>query len=222
MRNTDSIGNIRPALIDREADVLSAIRKFQPCYRMFRIAGNTPTLVTQVLKVAPDMLAFVHTALKTLAYRVAFFACGVFSVLIGRAYNDLLAFDPARRQAWIVFSITIVAVGIAGVSIAMLPESWAKILFGKRMDHGAWLSLPVKLLAAFFVMAYAVVAVPALFSPTARLSPLLVYVLCPSCVLTVTVDPSLASSLLVLAPMSAAVYGSIGGAIGVLIRATHK
>ena len=74
----------------------------------------------------------------------------------------------------------------------------------------------------FAANSYGVVALLALLHPSTRLPPVAVYSVCPSCVLTITVDPSLASSLLVLAPLSAAVYGSVGGVIGLFIRLGHK
>jgi hypothetical protein len=42
----------------------------------------------------------------------------------------------------------------------------------------------------------------------------LVYSLCPACVLTITVDPSLPTILFVLAPLNALVFGAVGGVIG--------
>jgi hypothetical protein len=85
-----------------------------------------------------------------------------------------------------------------------------------------WIKLPFRMLAGFFVTSYAVVAVLSVLQPGTRVSPLAVYALCPSCVLTITVDPSLTSSLLLLAPTSAAAYGSIGAVIGLVIGVIRR
>ena len=71
-------------------------------------------------------------------------------------------------------------------------------------------------------MSYAVVAVLSVLPPGTVPSPLTVYILCPSCVSTITVDPSLTASLLVLAPTSAAAYGSIGAVIGLVVDVLRK
>jgi len=51
---------------------------------------------------------------------------------------------------------------------------------------------------------------------------LLVYSLCPSCVLTETIDPSLPTALLVLAPLNAFVFGAAGGVIGTAFSILSK
>jgi hypothetical protein len=121
------------------------------------------------------MLALARTAMKTLACRAAFFVCGGFSVLTGVIFYLFRFLDTAdhdRQAWWIVFSIAMLAVGIVSVAVAMLPKSRAKILFGVRLDHGAWLLSPVKLLAVFFVAAYIVAVAIAPFLSTMWLPPL--------------------------------------------------
>ena len=46
----------------------------------------------------------------------------------------------------------------------------------------------------------------------------LVFVLCPACIFTPTVDPSLSTVAILLAPMNAFVYGLLGLCIGGLLR----
>ena len=65
----------------------------------------------------------------------------------------------------------------------------------------------------FAANSYGVVALLALLHPSTRLPPVAVYSVCPSCMLTITVDPSLASSLLVLAPLSAATANLNNGSV---------
>ena len=53
-------------------------------------------------------------------------------------------------------------------------------------------------------------------------SPQLVFSVCPACALTITVDPSLGTFLLLLAPLNAAVYGSLGAALGYVLVILRK
>ena len=70
------------------------------------------------------------------------------------------------------------------------------------------------MLAGFAVVSYLVI-VGLHFAPHIwRPSPQLVFSVCPACALTITVDPSIGGALLFLAPLSAAVYGSIGAVLG--------
>ena len=170
---------------------------------------------------APDMLPFMSRS-KAFVGRAALCVCGVFSVLVGRTYGTLRLFDPSDRWVWTVFSVTLVSVGIISIVAGLLPDSWARAGLGQRLGQGSLLRLPVRLLAVFAAISYGVVALLTFLHPSERLPPVAVYSICPSCVLTITVDPSLASSLLVLAPLSAAAYGSVGGVIGLFIRLGHK
>jgi hypothetical protein len=75
-------------------------------------------------------------------------------------------------------------------------------------------STPVKLLAWFAVCSY-LWTVLLYFAPhTWHPAPLLVFLLCPACLLTVTVDPSLLTVVVLLAPINALVYGLVGLALG--------
>jgi hypothetical protein len=154
--------------------------------------------------------------------RLALCVCGVFSILVARAYGTLRLFYPSDRWVWPVFTVTLIGVGIIAIVMSLLPDSWARAGLGQRLGQRSLLRLPVRLLAVFAAISYGAVALLALLHPSTRLPPVAVYSLCPSCVLTMTVDPSLASSLLVLAPLSAAAYGSVGASIGLLIRLGHK
>jgi uncharacterized membrane protein len=55
-----------------------------------------------------------------------------------------------------------------------------------------------------------------------HLTPKTVYAICPACVLTITVDPSFASVALILAPIDAIVYGSIGLMIGLIVHELRR
>jgi hypothetical protein len=50
----------------------------------------------------------------------------------------------------------------------------------------------------------------------------LLYSMCPACALTATVDPSLAATIVVLAPLNALVFGAIGGVVGTAVNLLLK
>lgn len=152
--------------------------------------------------------------------RIALSLCGLVSILFGRIYRGLTIFFPEDRYAWTVISWTLVIVGIINVFVAIAPQSWMRPLFGKTEQQ--WLKLPFKTLAGFSATSYAAVAVLSVLRPSMQVSPLTAYILCPSCVSTITVDPSLAAVFLFLAPTSAAAYGSIGAVIGLLVGALRR
>ena len=153
-------------------------------------------------------------------YRVAIFACGVLSILIARAYRNLDLFFPANRHSWTAVFWTLLITGIVNLALAMAPASWMHRILGNSEAHG--LRLPFRMLAGFFVASYAVVSALSLLRPGTVISPLAVYTICPSCVLTITVDPSTVVSLLVLAPISAAIHGSVGALIGLVVGVFHR
>jgi len=168
------------------------------------------------------MLLFMSRS-KAFAGRLVLCVCGALSLLVARSYGTLRLFYPSDRWVWTVFSLTLAGAGIISIVVGLLPDSWARAGSGERPGEGSsLLQWPVTLLAVFSVVSYVVVALLAVLHPSTRLSPVAVYSLCPSCVLTLTVDPSLASSLLLLAPLSAAVYGSVGAVIGLLVRFARK
>ena len=145
--------------------------------------------------------------------RTAFFVCGLFSILIARMYRVLDMFFPASRHAWTAIACVLMIVGVINAVAAIAPQPWMRPIFGSIEKQ--WLKLPFKMLAGFLVTSNVVVVVLSLLPPGTVVPPVTVYILCPSCVSTITVDPSLTATLLLLAPMSAAAYGSIGAVIGI-------
>src|ERR1700733_9636945 len=144
--------------------------------------------------------------------RLAFAVCGLISVALSRIYIALRGFDPASHGSWSLFSVLLTAVGGFAVFIALLPSSWVKKAF--KIEPGKSTSVPIKLLAGFAVVSYLVI-VGLFFAPHSwHPIPQFILSLCPACALTITVDPSLGTVLLGLAPLSAAVYASLGGVLG--------
>jgi hypothetical protein len=77
------------------------------------------------------------------------------------------------------------------------------------------MSLSVKLLIVFAVCAYLWTLALALVPPSKLELPApLVFLLCPACLLTITVDPAFSTVALILAPLNAVVYGLFGLVLG--------
>jgi len=144
--------------------------------------------------------------------RLALAVCGLLSLLLSRMYLALRGLDPAFRGSWWLFSAALIAVGGLALFVALLPDSWARKAFKIEPDKST--SVPIKMLAGFAFVSYLVIVglsfAPLSWHPSSQL----VFFLCPACALTITVDPSLGTVLLGLAPLSAAVYGSLGGVLG--------
>jgi hypothetical protein len=145
--------------------------------------------------------------------RIVFVLCGVLSILLGKDYWSLQIFRSALGASWL-FSVVMIAAGGFVVVVALLPSRWMRSASRIERDNQRCLQLPFRVLAAFaaasFLMTAALIFAPHGWHP----SPQLVFAICPACALTITVDPSPVSALLILAPLSAAVYGAFGGALG--------
>ena len=145
-----------------------------------------------------------------IAFRIAFFLCGIISLTLGRVYRSLVGLDPASQGSWSVFSVILMVVGGLAVLVAVLPGSW---ITRASSEHS---SVPVKMMGAFAAASYLVIVVLSVGSHSWRPRPEFVFSVCPACALTITVDPSLSTVLLFLAPLSAAAYGALGGELGYL------
>ena len=128
--------------------------------------------------------------------------------------------------SWSLFSVALIVVGGFAVAIALLPSSWVekpcKIRPGKHPSF-----VPLKMLGCFAVCSY-LLSVGFYFAPRSwNPSPQLLFSICPACVLTTAVDDSTLHNfsllfrggfapvfLLLLGPLNAAVYGSLGAALG--------
>jgi hypothetical protein len=82
--------------------------------------------------------------------------------------------------------------------------------------------LPIRMLLGFAAFSYLLIVGLSLTGSALHLPPTIVYTVCPACALTITVDPSLSSVLLILAPVNAAVYGAIGATIASVLVAIRR
>jgi hypothetical protein len=129
---------------------------------------------------------------------------------------------PGVHDQWSLIAIALMAVGGFGIVIALLPRSWIEKACRIGPDDHRLLSVPIKSLASFAVFSY-LLTVGLDFAPHSwHLGPQLVFSLCPACALSITVDPSLWSVLLLLAPMNAAIYGSLGATLGYALVALRN
>jgi hypothetical protein len=113
-------------------------------------------------------------------------------------------------------------VGVFSLAVAVLPRSWIARACKKDRDDTQLFSTPIKLLGYFAAISY-LVALVAYFAPHSwNLDPQLMIVLCPLYFVKMTFDPPLIAAFFLLAPMNAAVYGSLGLTVGYAWLAFRK
>ena len=147
-----------------------------------------------------------------MGHRAALFICGVVTLLTGRVFNGLEHSWPTTEITWSWYSYVLLGVGAIAVCISLLPATWLQALTGKHVEvRQATAFRSLLSFAAFgLILAVALNFVPSSFPLSIRV----VYMLCPACGITITVDSSLAMNLFVLAPLNALIFGAIGGLIG--------
>jgi hypothetical protein len=142
--------------------------------------------------------------------RLTFVVCGTVSVLISNLYRSVTLIPGPIQTHWDAFSVSLIAVGGSAVVLAMLPSSWIAIGAGDRSSS----LVPLKMLGGFATFSY-LLTVGFYFAWSRwHPSPPLLFSLFPACVLTIMVDPSLASTLFLLAPVDAAIHGAVGAIVG--------
>ena len=147
-------------------------------------------------------------------WRVAFFICGVATVLIGRVYGSLSQLTPTQKISWSPFSYVLLTIGILAICISCLPSAWIQ----RANQSTSQRFTPLKFLLSFALLGLLLTIVLSFLpSAFAHPSPALVDSLCPACALMITVDPSLPTVLFLLAPLNALVFGAIGGVIGTAV-----
>jgi hypothetical protein len=142
--------------------------------------------------------------------RIVFVLGGLTTLLTGVPYTLLRGEDLPYQSEWVVFAAGLGLVGGCSVVLALLPRSWIAKVCGKQREDASLFSVPLKVLGTLAVVFY-LVALVAYFVPhTWNLSLQLMLCLCPMYLLRMTFDPLPVWVFLVLAPMNAAVYGSLG------------
>jgi hypothetical protein len=154
--------------------------------------------------------------------RIVFCVCGLISLLTAVPYALLRGADLPTQSEWVIFVAAMAAIGLFSVTISLLPRAWIARVCGTHRDDERLFALPLKVLVSFAAVSY-LVAVFAHFAPqTWRLNPRLMLALCPLYLVRMTFDPSPALVFFLLAPMNAAVFGSLGLTLGYASLASRK
>ena len=146
--------------------------------------------------------------------RVAFFLCGVISLVTAVPFLQLRGAELPVQSEWVIFVAALALVGLFSVTLALLPRSWIAKPCKKDRDDQHLFSTPLKWLGSFSAIFYLVALVAYLAPHRWNLDPQLMLALCPLYFLKMHFDPSLVTTFFLLAPMNAAVYGSLGLALG--------
>ena len=146
--------------------------------------------------------------------RIVFLVCGSISLLTGAPYVMLQGVDLPVQGEWVIFVVALALVGVFSVAVAVFPRSWIARLCKKDRDDERLFSAPLKLLGYFAAVSYLVALVAYLAPHRWNLDPQLMFALCPMYLVKMTIDPSLVAVFFLLAPMNAAVYGSLGLSLG--------
>ena len=146
--------------------------------------------------------------------RIVSLVCGLVSILTAVPYVLLQGEDLPYQSEWVIFVAALALVAVVSLAVAVLPRSWIGKVFRKDRDDERLFSGPLKLLGSFAAIFY-LVALVAYFAPHRwNLNPQLMLALCPMYLLKMTFDPSTVAIFFLLAPMNAAVYGSLGLTVG--------
>ena len=130
--------------------------------------------------------------------------------------------DLPVQSEWVIFAVALALVGVFSVMVGLLPRSWIAKVCKRDRDDQQLFSTPLMALGAFAAVFYCL-AVAAYSAPNRwNLDPQLMLPLCPMYFVKMTFDPPLVAILFLLAPMNAAVYGSLGLTLGYAWLAFRK
>jgi len=151
--------------------------------------------------------------------RIVFLLCGLLSLLTAAPYALLRGVDLPFQSEWVIFVVVLALVGGVSIVVALLPASWIAKICKREQGDGRLFSTPLKLLGGFATIFY-LVALVAYFAPhNWNPDPQIMLLLCPMYFVKMTIDPSPASIFFLLAPMNAAVFGSLGLTLGYALLA---
>lgn len=126
------------------------------------------------------------------------------------------------QSEWVIFVVALAGVGLFSVTLAVLPRSWIAKVCNKTRDDERLFLMPLKWLGGFAAISYLMALVAFLAPHRWNLDPQLMLSLCPLYFVKMTFDPSLVTTFFLLAPMNAAVYGSLGVILGCAWSAFRK
>jgi hypothetical protein len=142
--------------------------------------------------------------------RIVFFLCGAASLFTVVPFLILRGSGLPVQSEWVIFVVALAVVGLISLLFAMLPRSWIAKACRKDRDDERLFLRPLKWLAGFAAIFYLLALLAFLAPHSWDLNPQLMLSLCPMYFLRMNIDPSLVLAFFLLAPMNAAVYGSLG------------
>jgi hypothetical protein len=154
--------------------------------------------------------------------RTAFFLCGGVSLFTCVPFLMLRGAELPVQSEWVVFVGALGAVGLFSVTLALLPRSWIAKVCRKGRDDKQLFLAPLKWLGVFAAIAYLLALLAYLAPHGWNLDPQLMLSLCPLYFVKMSFDPQLVTTFFLLAPMNAAVYGSLGITLGCAWSAFRK
>jgi hypothetical protein len=135
--------------------------------------------------------------------RIGLCVCGVTTLQVSWLFGSFKHIAPDEAN-WLLFHAVLLAVGILAILVSLVPSSLVRKVRPEFTDEGRF---SVLFLLGFAALGFAVTVtlglVPVRLSPSVTT----LYSVCPACIATATVDPSLAATICVLAPVNAAVLG---------------
>lgn len=146
--------------------------------------------------------------------RILFVLCGLISLITGAPYVMLRGIDLPVQSEWVIFAVILGLTGFLSVVIGLLPRSWIAKTCKRDRDDTFLYSAPLKVLGGFAATFYLAAAVAYLAPHRWDLDPQFMLAMCPLYFVKMNFDPSLVAVFFVLAPMNAAVYGSLGLSVG--------
>jgi hypothetical protein len=142
--------------------------------------------------------------------RIAFFLCGLISLITAVPFLMIRGAELPVQSEWVLFVAALALVGLFSVTLAVLPRSWIAKPCKKDRDDEQLFLTPLKWLGVFAVVFYLLALIAYLAPRGWNLDPQLMFSLCPLYFVKMQFDPSLVTTFFLLAPMNAAVYGSLG------------
>lgn len=154
--------------------------------------------------------------------RIVFFLCGLISLITGVPFLMLRGAELPVESEWVLFVAALAVVGLFSVIMAVLPRSWIAKACKKDRDEKELFLTPLKWLGIFAAISYLLALLAYLAPHRWNLNSQLMFSLCPLYFVKMTFDPSQLATFFLLAPMNAAVYGSLGLTLGYVWLAFHK
>lgn len=178
------------------------------------LAATTTTL--PVIEIKADRIRRMAGRRLRVFSRVLVAICGLVSLVTAAPYAMLQGISLPYQSEWVIFVVALGLAGIFALMLAVARRAWIAKVCNLGRDDKRLFSEPLKWLAGVAAVFY-LVAVFAYFAPhTWNLNPQVMLAVCPMYLLKMTFDPSPALVFFLLAPMNAAVFGSVGVVMGLV------